>query len=63
MHMIYVMYEHALSKVESQKIQCANLKKLFNTVLANFALNQLLIDHSALFDCGFFSRGSSDLLS
>ena len=62
MHMVYIMYERARSRIESQNVQSENLKKIMMTVLANFALQQLKLDHSALYDCGFFGRGSSNLL-
>ena len=32
------------------------------TVLANFALKQLQIETTPLYECGFFGAGSSDLL-
>ena len=62
LHLIYIMYERARKNVESKAIKCANLRRTFYDVLANFALKQVMLDSSPLFECGFFGAGSSDLL-
>lgn len=62
MHLIYIMYERARSNLYSRNMKCANLKKIMMSALANFALKQLSLDFSALYDSGFFGIGSSDLL-
>ena len=61
-HLIYIMYEHARANIEAKKIKCANLKRSFYTILANFAIKQLQLDLSPLYECGFFGAGSADLV-
>ena len=62
LHLIYIMYERARSKLDARNVQDPNIKKIIMTVLANFALKQLLIDNVDLYESGFFGPGSSDLL-
>ena len=61
-HLIYIMYERGRANIEAKNIQCASLKKIMMSVLANFALKQLSLDSSALYESGFFGMGSSDLI-
>ena len=63
MHLIYIMYERARANLVSRNIKCQNLTKILMSVLANFALKQLSLDFSALYECGFFGPGSADLLN
>ena len=62
LHIVYIMYERAKAKLQSRGIQDANVTKIFMTVLANFALKQLLTDNVSLYESGFFGPGSGDLL-
>ena len=62
MHLVYIMYERAKAKLQSKGIKDANVTKIFMTVLANFALKQLLTDNISLYESGFFGPGSGDLL-
>lgn len=63
MHLVYIMYERAKAKLQSKGIKDANVTKIFMTVLANFALKQLLTDNISLYESGFFGPGSGDLLN
>lgn len=63
MHLIYKMYELGLEKLESSIAKGSNLNKNIHAVLANFATNQLKLDSSPLYECGFFGKGSAKLLS
>ena len=61
-HLIYIMYERARTNLEAKKIKSANLKKIMYTVLANYAIKQLQLDLSPLYESGFFGKGSADLV-
>ena len=63
MHLIYKMYERARANLESSNATCTNLKGNIYKVLANFALNQLKLDSSPLYECGYFGKGSARLLN
>lgn len=38
LHLLYIIFERALLNLRSKNIECQNLKKTFDSVLANFAL-------------------------
>ena len=62
LHLIYIMYERARARIESKNMQDANGRDLYMTVLANFALNFIREDSNLLYEAGFFTKGSGDLL-
>jgi len=41
LHLIYIMYERARATIASQQIQDANVRRVYMTILANFALKYL----------------------
>lgn len=62
MHLIYIMYERARNMLNARKIQDPNVRNIFMRCFNNFALKQLAIEVTSLYDCGFFGPGSNDLL-
>ena len=62
LHLLYIMYERARSNLKAKNLQCQNLNKILEIVLANYALKQLSLDNRELYECGFFGPGSAELL-
>jgi len=38
LHLLYIMYERARSNLKAKNLQCQNLNKILEIVLANYAL-------------------------
>ena len=56
-HLIYICYERAAAKFA--KVQDPNVAKVFQDVLANFAIKHVMSDGVPLYESGFFGPGSS----
>lgn len=61
-HIIYIMYERARNNIEKKDLKCANLKANLMTLLANFALKELISEPALLYESGFFQQGSFQLM-
>lgn len=61
-HLIFIMYERAVNVFKRKNVKDQNLKKAFMNLFANFALKQLSLDCTSLYETGFFGPGSGDLL-
>ena len=59
-HLIYIIYESCVAKLVG--VRDPNVVKVFQNVLANFALKHVLGDAVPLYESGFFGPGSSQLL-
>ena len=62
MHLIFIIYSRACSKLESQQVRDSKLKQVLMTVFANFALKQIMSDVIPLYESGFFQAGTSSQL-
>jgi hypothetical protein len=62
-HIIYMMFELTSKAIAENKFKDAKVEQLLWTLLKVFALNQLCSDYTALYECGYFSSGASDLLT
>lgn len=62
-HLIYIMYERACKRLMSIKVADKNIERVFMNMYANFACKQMSLESSPLYESGFFSAGSGDLLS
>ena len=62
LHLIAVCYERARKNIERRGVSDPNFKSLLLTVMANFALNSIKQDCTALFEAGYFGLGSKDLI-
>ena len=56
-HLIYIIYERAAAKLVG--VQDQNVVKVYQNVLANFAIKHVMGDAVPLYESGFFSPGSS----
>ena len=56
-HLIYIIYERAAAKLAG--VQDPNVVKVYQNVLANFAIKHVMGDAAPLYESGFFSPGSS----
>jgi hypothetical protein len=56
------MYERARNNIERKNVKDGNLKQTLMTCLANFAIKQLESDMVSLYECGYFSAQSRELL-
>ena len=61
-HLIYIMYERACNVVHNMTIRDKNVKAVFMKVFSNFALKQLSLDSTPLYETGFFGDSSGNLL-
>ena len=56
-HLIYIIYERAAAKLAGA--QDPNVIKVYQDVLANFAIKHVMSDAVPLYESGFFGAGSS----
>ena len=54
-HIVYIMYERARNNVVKKNLKDENLKSTLMSLLANFALKQLISEPALLYESGFFS--------
>ena len=59
LHLVYIMFERVKAKLSSIVLNDPNVSKILMTVLTNFALKQLQIEVSPLYESGFFGPGSA----
>lgn len=62
-HIGYIMFSLCRDKVRNNTFKDANVLKVLETLLKIYALKQILIDTSALYEIGFLSQGASKLLN
>lgn len=61
-HIVYIMYERARNNIAKKNLKDENLKSVLNSLLANFALKELISEPALLYESGFFGQGSYQLM-
>jgi len=61
-HLILTMYEASVQVVAQNNWKDQAIAKVLLLVNQMFAVKQLLVSHTALYEAGFFERGSVTLL-
>ena len=62
-HMLYMTYMMAKDNLNNTTFTDPNCKSIYELIMRIFALNQLSQESTALYETGFFKRGTTDLLS
>ena len=62
-HMLYLTYMMAKENITKTTFKDPNVKSLLELIMRVFALNELMQDSTALYETGYFRKGSSDLLN
>ena len=62
LHLIYVSFRMARERLDSSELKDQNIKHFLEVGIKTFALKQLLLDNSGLYENGYFNRGSARLL-
>ena len=61
-HHIYMSFEIVTRVIADKQFKCPNIKPLLSLLAKIFALKQLSLDSSALYETGYFNKGSKSLL-
>jgi hypothetical protein len=61
-HLTYVMYMMALEIVQKNEFKDNKCREVLELVIKVYAINQIMSDTQALYECGFFTAGSGRLL-
>ena len=62
LHLIYLSFKMARERLDGNQFKDARVKHFLMVSIKAFALKQLLIDNSGLYETGYFTRGSGRLL-
>lgn len=62
LHVIYMTFKLSCERIESMQVKDQNVRRNLEAAIKVFALKQILIDHSSLYEAGYFARGSGRLV-
>jgi acyl-CoA oxidase len=61
-HIMYVTFQTFLEGIENLQTKCSNLKGNLRNLARVFTLNELMQDSMGLYETGYFTAGSGDMV-